>query len=86
MKTKIIALLATGLLLMSLVGPAFAKMDKAMFCHATGNSIYSVVVTSEGSAHQRHADNNFIFDSGLPGENLGDLDDITLQGCLDLSL
>ena len=51
MKTKIIALLATGLLLMSLVGPAFAAQHKAYMCHSTGDSTWTLVYVSENSAH-----------------------------------
>ena len=50
MKIKIVALLATGLLLMSLVGPAFAApAAKTMFCHHTGNTVYTIVDVSGGA-------------------------------------
>jgi len=54
MKTKIIALLATGLLLMSLVGPAFAaQMPKEYVCH-DGETIH--ISGNAMAAHLAHGD------------------------------
>ena len=62
MKTKILALMAAGLLTMSLVGPAFAAADKAEFCHLNntnkGNGMdnWSRVEVSGGAiaTHEDH--------------------------------
>ncbi len=57
MKTKIIALMAAGLLTMSLVAPAFAAAEKVLVCHNESNGSYHVIEVSMNSwlnSHSNH--------------------------------
>ena len=55
MKTKIIALMAAGLLTMSLVAPAFAGGHKVQICHLEANETGHVIeVSGNGNALANH--------------------------------
>ena len=54
MRTKIIALLATGLLLMSLVGPAFAADPRVEICHNYGDGKFERTISVAPDAVADH--------------------------------
>ncbi len=57
MKTKIIALMAAGLLTMSLVTPAFAGATKVVMCHQDNNGGHTIeVALSAVDSHLAHGD------------------------------
>ena len=85
MKTKIIALMAAGLLTMSLVAPAFAAAEKVLVCHNESNGSYHVIEVSMNSwlnSHSNHKEGSEDFlitnaDATIEAQLLAD--------CLDLS-
>ena len=64
MKTKIIALMAAGLLTMATVAPAFAAQPKVLVCHNESNGSYHVIEVSMSSwtnSHSNHKEGSMDF-------------------------